>query len=175
MPDPRWELASGYRIDPFAEQEAVSGEDAVALWTNEGVLALGEAQRRVAEILLVATDSQRRLAGICTTYLERNEQLRAELWHYRTYVAAAHRQFNIAVALALAGRDHLVQRYVRGEDRRGIGIIFEVENDGLKRHFPEARWMPTDFLFIGENDLGAHVRVHYFPGALAPEPDQGSA
>jgi hypothetical protein len=175
MPDPRWELASGYRIDPFTEQDAVSGEDAVALWTNEGVLALAEAQRRVAEILLVSTDSRRRLAGICTTYLQRNEQLRAELWHYRTYVAAGHRQFNIAVALALAGRDHLVRRYVRGEDRRGIGIIFEVENEGLQRHFPEARWMPTDFLFIGENDLGAHVRVHYFPGALAPEPDQGSA
>ena len=30
--------------------------------------------------------------------------------------------------------------------------------------------MPTDYLFLGENELGAHVRVHYFPGVLAPEP-----
>jgi hypothetical protein len=30
--------------------------------------------------------------------------------------------------------------------------------------------MPTDFTFIGENDRGDHVRVHYFPGAEAPGP-----
>jgi hypothetical protein len=30
--------------------------------------------------------------------------------------------------------------------------------------------MPTDFLFIGENRYGAHVRVHYFPGVTAPDP-----
>jgi hypothetical protein len=170
MLDPRWQLASGYRIEAFAEQEAISAEDAVGLWTREAGLELDEAQRRLAEILLVATDSQRRLAGICTTYLHFNAQLRADLWHYRTFVGAGHRQSNIAVGLALAGRDHLVQRYVGGEDRRGIGIIYEVENEGLQRHFPQACWMPTDFLFIGENALGAHVRVHYFPGAPAPEP-----
>jgi hypothetical protein len=27
---------------------------------------------------------------------------------------------------------------------------------------------PTDFTFIVENQRGDHVRVHYFPGALAP-------
>jgi hypothetical protein len=61
-------------------------------------------------------------------------------------------------------------------DPRGIGIIYEVENEGLKRHFPLALWLPTEFTFIGENAKGDHVRVHYFPGALAPKPDQaGSA
>src|SRR5207302_1925310 len=140
-------------------------------WMREGVLPLDEARRRLAEVLFVATDSQRRLAGICTTYLKHNDQLRAELWHYRTFVPTAHRQSNIAVALALRARDHLVRRFVSGEDRRGIGIIYEVENEGLKRHFPKALWLPTDFLFIGETAAGSHVRVHYFPGALAPEPD----
>jgi hypothetical protein len=31
--------------------------------------------------------------------------------------------------------------------------------------------MPTDFLFIGENSRGDHVRVHYFPGVAAPDPE----
>jgi hypothetical protein len=61
-----------------------------------------------------------------------------------------------------------------GGDRRGIGLLFEVENEGLKRIFPEARWMPTDFLCIGENQRGDHVRVHHFPDVPAPEPDQGN-
>lgn len=171
MPDPRWQLSPGYRVDPFHDQDAATGKDAAELWTREGVLGPEEATRRVDEILLVATDSERRLAGICTTYLQHNEQLRAEMWYFRAFVSAAHRQSNLAVTLALAGRDHLVQRHVSGRDRRGLGIIFEVENRGLQRHFPDALWLPTDFLFIGESPNGAHVRVHYFPGARAPEPD----
>ena len=38
----------------------------------------------------------------------------------------------------------------------------------VKRHFDDALWLPTDFTSIGENQRGDHVRVHYFPGALAP-------
>jgi hypothetical protein len=170
MVDPHWQLTSGYRVEPFAEQSLVSDEDAVGLWTSEGVLGAEEARRRVSEILLVATDADQRLAGICTTYLQYNQQLRADMWYFRAFVASAHRRFNLAVTLALGGRDHLVNRYVSGEDSRGLGIIFEVENRGLQRTFPEALWMPTNYLFIGENEGGAHVRVHYFPGALAPEP-----
>jgi hypothetical protein len=60
-------------------------------------------------------------------------------------------------------------------DRRGIGIVFEVESEPLKRLFPQAVWPRTQFVFIGETANGSHVRVCYFPGALAPEPDHGSA
>jgi hypothetical protein len=34
----------------------------------------------------------------------------------------------------------------------------------------KALWLPADFTFIGENELGAHVRVHWFPGARVPTP-----
>jgi hypothetical protein len=170
--DPRWQLAGGYRIAVFAGQNQVGAADVIALWTREAGLSPTEAGRRADEVLLVATDAAGSLAGVCTAYLARNGQLRAELWHFRAFVARAHRQSNIAVALAVSARDLLVERFVSGEDRRGIGILFEVENEGLKRHFPQARWLPTDFLFIGENARGAHVRVHYFPGAAAPEPPQ---
>ena len=77
---------------------------------------------------------------------------------------------NVAVMLALIGRDDLQERFVTRQDERGSGLLYEVENEGLKRHFPDALWLPTDFTFIGENERGDHVRVRYFPGALAPEP-----
>jgi hypothetical protein len=170
MLDPRWQLSPGYKVAPIAEHDTVSTDDVIALWISEGVLGPEEAQRRVSEVQLVAADSSGRPAGVCTAYLQLNDQLRADMWYFRTFVAAAHRQYNLAVTLALGGRDYLVQRYLSGGDTRGLGIIFEVENVGLQRHFPEALWLPTDFLFIGENGRGAHVRVHYFPGALAPEP-----
>jgi len=161
-------LPSGYRVEPFAEQTRVGGQDVTDLWAREGVLGPEEAKRRLAEVLLVATDPQDQLAGVSTAYLQRNEQLRAELWYARVFVAAAHRRSGLAIAIAHAARDHLVERYRSGTDRRGIGILFEVESEILKRFLPQAVWPRTQFAFIGENARGSHVRVYYFPGALAP-------
>ena len=172
---------SGYRVDVFAEQTRVSAQDVIALWTAEEALDQAEAERRVGEILVIATDPDGRPVGISTSYLRRHPQLRAELWHTRVFVAAAHRQSGLAIELARTARDHLCARFAGG-DRRGIGVLFEVESEILKRFIPQAVWPHTKFVFIGENARGDHVRVFYFPGAPAPEPDgslpavdQGSA
>jgi hypothetical protein len=95
-----------------------------------------------------------------------------DLWYYRAFVARAHRKSNVAATLAMTGRT------TRGRlrQRRGHacgGAIYEVENEGLKRHFDDA--LPTDFTFLGENQRGDHVRVHYFPGALAHRSCEGHA
>jgi hypothetical protein len=163
-------VGSGYRIEPFAEQERVTREDVVAFWTREGALAAPEAQRRVAEILLVASDRAGRPVGVSTTVLRRIDPLRADLWYTRVFVGAAHRRSHLAVGLALAARDRLARRFASGEDRRAIGIVFEVESEVLKRFLPQAIWPRTEFAFIGETSTGSHVRVFYFPGAPAPEP-----
>ncbi len=166
-----------FRIEPFSEQDAVGREDVTGLWLAEGVLSPEEAERRVDEVLLIATDAAGKPIGVSTTYLHYNRRLLANMWYYRAFVAAAHRRSDVALVLALLGRDHHARRFHAGEDRRALGVIFEVEHEGLKRFAGGARWLPTDFIFIGENDRGDHVRVHYFPGALAPAPDagQGSA
>jgi hypothetical protein len=170
MADRGWPLAGGYRIDLFGEQNAVGPDDVVDLWTREGVLSEEEARRRVGEVVLVATDAEGRAAGISTMYLRRNEQLRMHLWYVRAFTAQAHRLSTVAVSLAVIGRDHMQEQFVSGRETRAGGLLYEVENEGLKRYFPDALWQPADFLFIGENDAGAHVRVHFFPGAVAPDP-----
>ena len=43
-------------------------------------------------------------------------------------------------------------------------MIFEIENEGLKTYFNRALWLPLNFVFIGENQRGDHVRV----AALSP-------
>lgn len=170
MIEDRWRLDPGYRIDFFAEQDGVSEGDVLALWGRELRIAEEEVRRRIHEVLLVATTDGGELVGVSSAYLQQNEQLGMDLWYYRALVASEHRQSNVAVNLALIGRDHLEQRFVSGADPRAAGMIYEVEHEGLKRHFDEALWLPTDFTFIGENERGDHVRVRYFPGALAPEP-----
>jgi hypothetical protein len=160
-------LEERHRMEPFGSGE-VTADDVLALWAREGAVPEAEAKRRVHEVHLVATDREDGLVGISSAYLRRNEQLRMDLWYYRAFVARAHRMSSLAGALAVRGREILERRFVSGEDTRAGGIIYEVENPGLKRYFNKALWLPTDFTFIGENERGAHVRVHYFPGATVP-------
>lgn len=159
---------AGYRIEPFDGQDAVSAEDVMALWMRETGMPAEEARGRSDELVVVAIDPGGRPAGVSTAYLERYEQLRTELWHARVFVAAAHRGGKLAVALAQGVRDTLTQRWNDG-DRRGAGVLFEVQHAGLKT-LDLAVWRRTGFTFVGETPFGDPVRVVWFPGAEAPEP-----
>src|SRR3954470_963875 len=158
-----------YRIELLAEQTKVDTDAVVDLWTAEGVLSRQEAERRVHEVLLVATDQERNLAAVSTVYLEHNEQLGMDMWYLRSFVAPDHRMSGVATVLALVGRNHLEGRFMSGLDTRGSGMIMEVENDFLKERFDDAIWYPVYSIYIGDNARGDHVRVHYFPGAKVPE------
>lgn len=163
-------LPPGYRVELFSEQEQVTREDVIEFWMREGVLSPEEAERRADEVLLVGTDPDRRTVGVATAYLGHNAQLRAQFWHYRTFVAATVRSGRVGLLLVLNGRDHLEQRFVSGEDPRGIGMLAEIEYEPLRRLLPKGMWRTVDLVLIGDNARGDHVRVHYFAGARAPEP-----
>jgi hypothetical protein len=163
-------LDDPYRIQVFAEADGVEPQDVLDLWAREAAVPAEAAQRRLDQIHLVATHGIDGLVGVTTAYLRRNRQLRTTMWYYRAFVAPAHRISNIAALLATWGLDDLEARFTSGADRRGAGLVFEVENEGLKRYFSEAVWMPRGMTFVGENERGDHVRVHWFPGAVAPPP-----
>lgn len=169
-PEGGWPPPPGYRIVRYDQQSEIGPDAVIEAWTSEGGFGRPEAERRLDELLLVVIAPDGRLAAISTAYLGLNRQLRAMMWHFRALVLSEHRKSNVAVSLAVAGRDRLIERYVTGEDRRGLGVIFEVENEGLKRYFPLGLWLESDFLLIGDTPRGAHVRVHYFPGVVAPPP-----
>jgi hypothetical protein len=166
-----YNLDAGHSIVPLADAEAAGPEDVLALWAREGAVPEPEAQRRVHEVQLVALAGGAEVVGVTSCYLQRNRQLDMDLWYYRAFVSREHRKLDLAGQLAIEGRKYLEARWTSGEDDRAAGIAYEVENPGLKSYFNKAHWMPTDFWFIGENERGDHVRVHYFPGAEAPAPD----
>lgn len=171
MPDqPERTLDDPYRIQVLAEATDVREQDVLDLWAREDAMPPKVASRRVAQVHLMATHEVDGLVGVTTAYLRRNLQLDSVMWYYRAFVASAHRTSNIAALLATWGLDDLSARFASGSDRRGPGLVFEVENEGLKRYFSEAVWMPRGMTFIGENERGDHVRVHWFPGAVAPPP-----
>jgi len=165
-----YSLPPGYRMVPLAETDAAGTDDVLALWEREGAMPdPAEGRRRVHEVSIVALDPEDRVAAVSTVYLKRNAQLGMDLWNLRGFVAREHRMGNLATQILWATRDHLRESYESGR-HPNPGVILEVENQLLMTYFNRAFWVYSDFWFIGESQQGAHVRVHYFPGAEAPIP-----
>jgi hypothetical protein len=165
-----YSLEERYRIEQLAESSSVTPDDVLALWARENAVSEKQALRRIHEVQLVAITGDSELVGVSSAYLERNAQLRTDMWNYRTFVASPHRMTNLAAHLLIRNRDLLESRFTTGEDTRAQGVLFDLENEGLKRHMNNAYWPATDFTFIGENRRGHHRRVHYFAGAHVPLP-----
>ena len=157
----------GYRIQPLAGHGEITERDVLDLWAREGVVSSDEARERISQVVLVATDEAGELVGLSTAWLRMNEQLWMDMWHYRVFVTTAHRQSHLAVALTVATREHLKERFVSGEDTRAAGIVIAIQSKHLLL-LDDAIWKATDFAFFGVNTRGDPLRVHYFPGARAP-------
>jgi len=166
-----YRLDERFEIELLAESSRVTADDVLALWAREGVVADAAARRRIDQVQLVAVTGDRELAGVSTVYLDRSDRLRTDLWHYRTFVTSDYRQSSLAAQLLFRNQELLERRFVSGEDTRAPGMIFEVENEFLMRSLNTAVWPRSGFTFIGDNALGAHIRVRYFEGARVPPPE----
>jgi hypothetical protein len=161
-------LTEGYSLEEYAG--GAVADEVLDFWRRETKMPEHEANRRVHEVHLVARDPAGKLAGVSSAYLKRNSQLGLDLWHYRALVADEHRKANLGFLFVLRGRQLLEQAFADGTDRRGVGVVYEIENEGVKRRFNKGRWSLTGFTFIGERSNGSHVRLVYFPGAEIPLP-----
>lgn len=160
-------MTDTYTVDNVWEEKSADlKEEIVDFWLREGALGSREqAEQRVSQVVMVARDSFDEVVGVCTAYPRQNSQIRQVFYHYRTFVAAAHRKGSIAYRLVLAARDYFNGRFTQGHDPHIIGMIIEVENEGLRNKFDIAVWPTTGFVFIGYNHRGDHVRVYYFDEA----------
>jgi hypothetical protein len=165
-----YSLGDRYRVEPYTGSGAATAEDVLSMWAREGAMPEAETRRRVHETLNAVIDRDEGVIAVSTAYLQRNTQLGMDLWYFRTFVSAAHRNTHVATQLTFHNRDLLEQRFSSGEDTRASGIVFELENAGMRKYFNRAIWLPADFIFIGDNPQGVPVRVHYFPGARVGPP-----
>ena len=165
-----YSIGERFRVEPFSDA-SVTAEEVLAFWERQGAMPSEEARRRVDEVLSVVVERDEGLVGLSTAYLQRSEQLRMDLWYFRTFVAAAHRHGHVATQLTFHNRDLLEHRFVSGEDTRAQGVAFELENEGVRRYYNIAVWPTAGFTYIGDNRRGDPIRVHYFPGARAPAPE----
>lgn len=168
VPD-RWDdLESGPPILVFDEQDRVTGDDVVDFWVREGAVTREEAEKRVGDVRLVAVDDADRVIAVSSAFLADFERLRTPVWMGRGFVGADHRRSTIGARLGWVLRNVLGERFASGRDTRAPGLLLEVQNEALRKFLPEAVWLPGVFVFLGLNDRGEHLRIHWFPGARVP-------
>jgi hypothetical protein len=163
-----WSIDDRYRVEPYkGDTEVANG--ILAMWARErAVQPEQEARRRVHEALNLVIDRDDGVVAVSTAFIQRSAQLGLELWYFRTFVSSAHRNTHVATQLTMHNRDLLEQRFISGENTRAAGVAFELENQGMRKYLNTAIWQPVDFIYVGDNDRGVPVRVHYFPGARVP-------
>jgi hypothetical protein len=165
-----YEAEDRIRVEALAESDSVTADDVLALWAREGVVADAAAERRIDQVHLVAVAGEDEVAGVSTIYLDRSERLRMEMWNYRTFVPSGHRHSSVGAQLLFGNLEVLERRFRSGADTRAQGILFDLENEEVMKGLNTAVWPRTGYTFIGENPLGAHIRVRYFEGARVPQP-----
>ena len=162
-----------YRIVRFEQEHT---EPVLEFWAREGAIPPGQdAGERLPEVSFVALDAEGAIAGVSTVYVRRNERLRTDVWHLRGFVGAAHRRSAIAILFLSENRKYLEARFVSGEDTAGSGLLMEIENPELQAGRSEAVWKADwspgiRYTFIGANEKGDHLRIHWFPGARVSPP-----
>lgn len=160
---------TGYRIEPYTGRGEVDDAAIIEFWRREGIDLREREGRRVYEVLFVGIHEGGELVAECSAYLQRDGRLGLDLWYLRVYTGREHRMSGLAAGLARAARRQLEARYVGGQDVRGAGLAFEIENAGLSTR-THAVWPLTGAAFLGVTERGHQLRVNYFKGARAPEP-----
>ena len=162
-------MSTEYVIELFEESDLIDEQAVLEFWAREKAIPAEEAPARLEELVFIAT-YEKELAAVSTAFLQWSPRLRLSLWNFRSFVAEAHRESGVATTIANRAHEYAVARFVSGEETRGAGGLLVVENEMLKRFLNQAVWPPYGYTFIDENERGDHVRIGFYPGALAPDP-----
>ena len=159
------------RVWPEPAQEI--RDEVVRFWLATGALSdSATAQKRSAQLAVVARDVDGQVAGVSTAVRVLVDQLGCECFYYRTFIAPEARVRGLRSTELVWQVLHesyrlLDERFRRGVDREVLGLYAEMENRSIIRRRNEAVWKDhgMNFVFIGRTANGNHKRVWYFSDA----------
>ena len=120
----------------------------------------------------VAIERDEGVVGVSTAYLQHSAQLRMDFWYYRVFVAG---RTAIATWVCCAGDARAESPRAalreRGGHPRRAGIVFEIENEGLKRYFNKALWRDHVEAYLHRGERARRSRAcRLLPGGAGATP-----
>lgn len=140
-------------------------DEIVTAWKQHNALPKTENPiDRAKQVVYLARDANNNIVGISTAFINRIQQLRAHMFIYRCYIAKPFRRQGIMTRITVMTRDYL-QSIHQDINPRCLGILAEIENEGLKKTLPYAVYPQSKLSLIGYSKRGNPIRVYYFQGA----------
>ncbi len=141
-------------------------EEIIDFWLSENAIPERKiAEQRVNQVFFVVRDEDNKIIGVNTAYKAFNKQLNNHLYYYRTFICPKGRKYNMIGEMLFKTMDWLETRFIEKKDIEAVGILLEVENEQIKTRLNQAVWPTAQFYYIGKNQRGDHLRVHYFKDA----------
>jgi hypothetical protein len=169
--------AVGYHLEGVwpAPSDPVQSE-VVGFWLAESALpSRPAAEQRAHQLLVVARDADRRVAGVSTAVRTNIPQLGFDCFYYRTFVGRAHRVKGLLSTglfwqILRESYRLLNDRFHHGIDPGVLGLYAEIESDSIMRSRKDLVWHDHEMnaVYIGRTVGGKHIRVWYFEGAQVP-------
>lgn len=140
-------------------------DEIVDAWTRYKAIPPGENPLdRAKQVVYLARNEENHIVGIATAYIRRIGQLRANMFVYRSFVAEPYRRKGIMTRITVMTRDYL-ELIHQNINPMCLGIIAEIENEGLKQTLRQAVYPQSKLALIGYSKRGNPIRVYYFQGA----------
>jgi len=141
-------------------------EQVMKFWTAHGAISDPElARKRVKQLVLVARSTEEdEIAGVCTVLKQSIDDLKHELFYYRTFVAPPYRN-GFIVRRLLIQASSLLEEWSREHPEQGAaGMYLELENSTFSKHLRQAVWprKGLEYVYIGKTARGLERRVKWF-------------
>jgi hypothetical protein len=157
----------------WPQGSAKDGMAVLEFWRREK--ALGDevqAQERLREIVLHATDASGEVAAVCTAVPITLPRLAQPMYYYRCFVGQRWRSTRLVFTL-LNRAFATLERYARENRYPCIGVLLELENERFGKSLRAPMWPGIGFVYAGKSGRGLELRVRYFRGArLKPSSKQ---
>jgi hypothetical protein len=146
-------------------------EELVALWARDG--AIPDAARAVAranQAVCIARDAEGTICGVGTAVIRVLPRLRQPMYYYRQYFAPEFRGHKQAIPFLNRARQVLRDYNATLDKPESLGVLLELENPILAKHYTRAYEPAADSTFIGYSPRGLQLRVSYFDDARLVPP-----
>jgi hypothetical protein len=167
LKDTRVDANATLAIEPVWKQVTPAlADELVELWRrNHALVNPAQARARAEQAVCVARDATGALCGVGTAIARVLPRLRQPLYYYRQYFAPEIRGQGQAIAFYNKARQVLEAYNAALAAPESLGVLVELENRMLARHYTRAYEPVADSTFIGYSPKGLQLRVSYFPEA----------
>ena len=139
-------------------------------WIENGAMTdQSRAADRAAEVVCIARDGER-IVGVTTAYPRIVPMLRQPMYYLRMHIATAARNQALSIPFVKDSFAEIERQELARDTPMCIGVILQLQNERLARHYDEAYWWQSKFVYAGISRDGQQIRVRYFDGVRLPPP-----